>query len=86
MIMFLSAEHKNIISVPQKNINRNRKMVSPTPPLKKHFLVQKRYPRRVALFWTYVNLFVIFDTAYKAKHFIFSSKDRRYARFDSRIF
>ena len=62
MIVFLSAQRKNRISVPQKNINKNPKMISRTPPLKTHFLVQKRYPRRGGPFFGHMLHFSSFVT------------------------
>ena len=84
MIVFLSAQHKNRISVPQKNINKKSKIWYHPPHLLKRIFLCRKSTLGGGPFLDICCIFFIFRTACKAKHFIFSSKDRRYARFDNR--
>ena len=87
MIVFQSAKHKNRISVPQKNINKKRQMVSPTHPVLKHFfLCSSATLGGWPFFGRMLHFSLSFTQPAKPSTFFFSFKDRRYARFDKRMF
>ena len=72
MIEFLSAQHRNRISVPQTHITKKYiKRAAPIQPLKKHFLAQKRYPRRGPFFGHMLH-FRNFDYSLQSQSLYFS--------------